>query len=113
MSVPSSELDPLTHPLPRKRVWSPPLEPKGEEQHSLAGEGGPDSDDCKESLVSVAVYTLLLNSLISRLEAEHRPLKAKVLQGDVFEKVMLKIKECLSWKGKRFNAQKFFRISLL
>ncbi len=45
MFVLSSELGP-------QASVSPPLDPKGEEQHSLGGEGvgGPDSDDCKESL---------------------------------------------------------------
>ncbi len=37
------------HPLPRKRVCLPPWTQRGEEQHSLAGEG-PNSDDWKESL---------------------------------------------------------------
>ncbi len=38
------------HPLTRKRVCLPPWTQRGEEQHSLVGEG-PNADDWKESLV--------------------------------------------------------------
>ncbi len=51
MSVPSSELGPS--PPPSQASVSPPLDPKGEGQHSLAGEGvgGPNSDEGTDSLV--------------------------------------------------------------
>jgi hypothetical protein len=57
VSVPSSDLGPPT-PSPLVSV-SPPLDQKGEEQYSLAGEGvgGPNSDDWKESLALCIVYT--------------------------------------------------------
>ncbi len=40
----------VTPPPPPQVSVSPPLDQRGVEQHSLAGEGGPNSDDWKEGL---------------------------------------------------------------
>jgi hypothetical protein len=43
-------------PLPPRECVSPPLDPKGEEQHSMRVREGPNSDDYKESLAFCILY---------------------------------------------------------
>jgi hypothetical protein len=46
----------VTPPPPPQVSVSPPLDQRGVEQHSLAGEGGPNSDDWKEGLALSILY---------------------------------------------------------
>ncbi len=47
----------VTPPPPPQVSVSPHLDQRGVEQHSLAGEGGPNSDDWKEGL-ALSMYTV-------------------------------------------------------